>query len=632
VVLEPGGRLGRWQQSNADATLPHCVANLEASGALGNLRHVAGQSAEPFRGMWFADSDVYKTLEGAAWQLGARDAGVGVLRGFVDSTVELIAAAQDDGYLNSWFQLVHPEDRWQDLRWGHEMYCAGHLIQAAVAATRTGANAGLLTVAERFADLLADRFGSDGTDGTGGTDGICGHPEVETALVELFRLTGRRRYLDLAARMIELRGRGLLARAAKPSSISTHNFGAQYFQDHVPVREATTATGHAVRQLYLESGVVDVAVETGDTALLAASERVWEDLFATKTYVTGAHGSRHRDEAIGDAYELPSDRAYAETCAAIASFHWNWRLLLATGRHRYAEEMERVLYNAIAVSTAVDGRHFFYSNPLQLRAGHDGSDEDAPSRRLSWYRCACCPPNLSRLLASLHGYLATTDPSGVQLHLYASATVHAQVPGGSASMRVRTDYPWEGRVEVTVAGGGSASDQPWTMALRVPEWAADVRASIDGSPLDTATADGYLRIHRTWPAGTTLVLELGMPARLVAADPRVDAVRGCAALARGPLVYCLEDADLPPGVALDDVRLDPAAPPVAVARDDLLDVPVVIRAQANVRQAGPVLYSAWPVAPGRATPVQVTAIPYYRWANREPGAMRVWVPLDEPSG
>jgi DUF1680 family protein len=170
------------------------------------------------------------------------------------------------------------------------------------------------------------------------------------------------------------------------------------------------------------------------------------------------------------------------------------------------------------------------------------------------------------------------------------------------------------------------------MALRVPEWAADVRASIDGSPLDTATADGYLRIHRTWPAGTTLVLELGMPARLVAADPRVDAVRGCAALARGPLVYCLEDADLPPGVALDDVRLDPAAPPVAVARDDLLDVPVVIRAQANVRQAGPVLYSAWPVAPGRATPVQVTAIPYYRWANREPGAMRVWVPLDEPSG
>jgi uncharacterized protein len=222
------------------------------------------------------------------------------------------------------------------------------------------------------------------------------------------------------------------------------------------VRSATAATGHAVRQLYLEAGVVDVAVESGDAELLAASERIWDDLFATKTYVTGAHGSRHRDEAIGDAYELPSDRAYAETCAAIASFHWNWRLLLATGRHRYADEMERVLYNAIAGSTALDGKHYFYSNPMQLRPGHDGSDEDAPSHRLSWYGCACCPPNLSRLLASLNGYAATTDASGVQVHLYSPATIRA----GSVVLRVSTSYPWDGRIEVAVES--AESDEPWT--------------------------------------------------------------------------------------------------------------------------------------------------------------------------
>ena len=620
VALEPDGYLGRWQQASADTSLPHCIGNLDASGALGNLRRLAGKSDEPFRGMWFADSDVYKTLEGAAWQLAQRDTDDGTLRRFVERAVAVIAAAQqDDGYLNSWVQIVRPDDRWLDLRWGHELYCAGHLIQAAVAADRTGASPDLLAVAQRFADLLADRFGPDGV------AGICGHPEIETALVELFRVTGQQRYLDLAARMIDLRGHGLLADAPKPSVISSHNFGAQYFQDHAPVREATAATGHAVRQLYLESGVVDVAVETGDAELLAASERVWDDLFATKTYVTGAHGSRHRDEAIGDAYELPPDRAYAETCAAIASFHWNWRLLLATGRHRYAEEMERVLYNAIAVSTAVDGKHFFYSNPLQLRAGHDGSDEDAPSQRLSWYRCACCPPNLTRLVGCLNGYLATSDPTGVQVHLYAAAGVRADVPGGSVALRVGTDYPWDGRIEVTVER--VESDQEWTLALRIPAWAADVRASIDGEPVTVDAEDGYLRLSRTWPEGTSVVLELGMPARLVGAHPKVDAVRGCVALARGPLVYCIEDADLDPGIALDDVVLDPASPLTADARGDLLDVPVVIRVQGRVRPGASSLYSTWSSATEEAaTPIELTAIPYFRWGNREPGAMRVWVP------
>jgi DUF1680 family protein len=612
VVLDPNGHLGGWQQRSAELSLPHCIDNLESSGALGNLRHVAGRGEQPFTGMWFADSDVYKTLEAAAWTGGA-----GALRGFVDDTVELLGAAQDsDGYLNSWYQLDHPADRWRDLRWGHELYCAGHLIQAAVAADRTGANGKLIEIATRFADLLVERFGPDGQ------DGICGHPEIETALVELYRQTGRRAYLDLAGRMIDLRGHRLLDSKNQAADIADRGFGLQYFQDHEPVRVATAATGHAVRQLYLEAGVVDVAVETGDAELLAASERIWDDLFATKTYLTGAHGSRHRDEAIGDAYELPSDRAYAETCAAIASFHWNWRLLLATGRHRYADEMERVLYNAIAVSTAVDGRHFFYSNPLQLRAGHDGSDEDAPSQRLSWYRCSCCPPNLARLLASLPGYLATTDPSGVQLHLYASATVRTS----TAVLHVRTDYPWDGRIAITV---DSAASEPWTLALRVPAWCADAFATIDGEPVEVDVEAGYLRLHRAWPASSTIVLELAMPVRLIAPHPRVDALRGCVALARGPLVYCVEQVDAGTGVVLDDIRLDPTEAPTGVVRDDLLDVPVAIAARAVVMddQAPSPIYSGWQSTTPSGRPIELTAIPYYRWANREPGAMRVWLPV-----
>jgi uncharacterized protein len=609
VALDADGHLGGWQHRSADVSLPHCIDNLESSGALGNLRHVAGRGEQPFTGMWFADSDVYKTLEAAAWTGGA-----GALGGFVDETTELLDAAQgSDGYLNSWYQLDHAADRWRDLRWGHELYCAGHLIQAAVAADRTGANGKLIEVATRFADLLVERFGP------GGQDGICGHPEIETALVELYRHTGRRPYLDLAARMIDLRGHRMLDRKNQASDISDRGFGLQYFQDHEPVRTATAATGHAVRQLYLEAGVVDVAVETGDAELLAASERIWDDLFASKTYLTGAHGSRHRDEAIGDAYELPSDRAYAETCAAIASFHWNWRLLLATGRPRYADEMERVLYNAIAVSTAVDGRHFFYSNPLQLRAGHDGSDEDAPSQRLSWYRCACCPPNLARLLASLSGYVATTDASGVQLHLYTPATVRTS----AVELRVRTEYPWDGRVEISVEGAPGH----WTLALRVPGWCTEFRATVDGEPVAADVDDGYLRLRRSWPATSTVVLELAMPARLVAPHPRVDAVRGSVALARGPLVYCVEQADLG-DVALDDVRLDPSGPLRAVIREDLLDVKVAIAARATVVADQPEapLYGQWEAATPPVEPREVTAIPYYRWANREPGPMRVWLP------
>ncbi|MBE3011883.1 glycoside hydrolase family 127 protein [Microbispora sp. NEAU-D428] len=606
--LRAEGLLGQWRRRNAEDTLPHCVDNLHGSGNIGNLRAAAGESEDEFAGMWFADSDVHKTLEAAAWQLATSPEDDG-LRSFVDDTTALLARAQQaDGYLNSYFTVVAPQERWAKPDWSHELYCAGHLFQAAVAAARTGVSPDLLSVARRFADLLVERFGPDGV------EEVCGHPEVETALAELYRLTGHRPYLDLAQRFLDLRGRGLLGHG---------RFGPRYYQDHQPVREVREVTGHAVRQLYLLAGMVDVAVETGDLALLDAAERLWADAFRSRTYVTGAHGSRHREEAYGDPYELPSDRAYGETCAAIASFQWNWRLLLATGRARYADEMERVLYNAVAAAVSSDGRHFFYSNPLHLRTGHASSGEEAASRRLPWYSCACCPPNIARLMASLPGYLATADDGGLQIHLYGDASLTA--PGGRR-VEMRTAYPWRGRVELEVAEAGG-DGQAWTLALRVPAWCDTYTVSVGGEPVRVPARDGYVRLTRVWTPGTTVVLDLDMPVRQVTAHPRVDAVRGCVALTRGPLVYCLEQVDLPPGTVLEDVRLDPAAPVTPGHREDLPDIPVIITAGGLVAHAGDSLYTAGARRERTDTPLTLTAVPYFLWGNRSEGPMRVWIPV-----
>lgn len=610
--LAPDGLLGAWQERNAAATLPHCVGALGEHGNLANLRRVTGDHDGPFAGMWFADTDVHKTLEAAFWELG-RSGGTSA---FVADTAALLEKAQDpDGYLDSFYQAGHRDRQWAELHYSHEMYTAGHLIQAAVAAARSAphdaAAQQIAGVARRFADLLVQRYGE------GGTDAVCGHPEIEAALVELYRVTGHRPYLALATRFVDRRGHGLLG---------ADRFGPRYFQDHTPVRDADEVTGHVVRQVYLLAGVVDVAVENGDHDLLRAAERLWDSAQSSRTYLTGGQGSRHRDEAFGDPYELPPDRAYAETCAAIGPFQWAWRLLLATGRARYADEMERLLYNGIAASTATGGTAFFYSNPLQQRTGHDGSEEDAPSQRLSWYSCACCPPNLARLMASLHTYAATGSADGLQLHLYAAGTFTA----GGQTVRVETAYPWDATLSLTVT---DPADRPWTLALRVPSWCADARLSVNGSAVPTGGHDGYLRLTRTWRAGDRVEFVLAMPPRLVTAHPRVDAVRGTAALARGPVIYCLEHADLPPALAaevFEDLELDPSTP-LTVARDEAGIAPVTLRASIRARAgAADALYRP-PAAPGTvAATATVPAIPYYLWANRAAGPMRVWIPLASP--
>jgi DUF1680 family protein len=609
--LPPGGAaldgaelLGAWQQLNRAATIDHCIARLEAGGNLDNLRRLRDPSLGEFRGLWFADSDVHKVLEAVGWETGrAGDAG---WSGWVDDTVALLRDVQDDdGYLNSWIQGVHPERRWTRMEHDHELYCAGHMIQAAVALARGAGRDDLLELARRFADLAVERFGPDG-----GEPGLDGHPEIETALVELSRHTGDTRYLELASSMIERRGRGLLGHG---------HFGPQYLQDHAPVRDATEPTGHVVRQLYLAAGVTDVYLENGDASLLEAMEALWRRTFTEKTYVTGAQGSRHRDEAFGDPYELPPDRAYGETCAAIASFMWSWRLLLATGHGRYADEMERTLYNAIAGSTALDGCHFSYSNPLHLRSGHDGSDEDAPSERLPWFTCPCCPPNLARLVGSLQHYLVTRDGEGLQLHLIAAGRVESEF----GTVAVSTGYPWDGRVQIAVDGRPGE----WTLSLRIPAWCEGASVTVDGEPV-AATADdrGYLRLRREWNGPSEVVLELPMPVRVLRPHPRIDAVRGCVALARGPLVYCIEQADHPDDVPVEDLRLDPDAPPAPSGPNAELGVPVTLAGPATVVAGAPdELYPTQDQMPAPA-PATLTAIPYFRWANRGPNAMRVWIP------
>jgi uncharacterized protein len=612
VHLDPEGLLGGWQRRNATATLPHCVRQLDESGAMDNMRRVIGEVGGRHVGMWFSDSDIYKTLEAAAWQLGRNPSDV-AMREFIDTTSALLARAQeDDGYLNSYVQSDAGRSQWQDMKTSHELYCAGHLIQAAVAAARVGVGADLLVVAERLADLAVERFGP------GGTDAVCGHPEIETALVELYRSTGRQRYLDLAQRFIDLRGKGLLG--------EDDRFGQAYFQDHVPARSAVEVTGHAVRQLYLLAGIVDVAVESGDGQLLEAAQRLWESAFQTKTYITGGHGSRHWGEAYGDPYELPPDRAYSETCAAIASFQWNWRLLLAAGARRYADEMERALYNAIAVASSADGTQFFYSNPLQLRSGHDGSHEDAPSRRLPWYTCACCPPNLARLVASLQSYVATEDADGIQVHLYGAGSIRT----GHGEVDVETRYPWHGRIQLRVRPAGS---QPWTLALRVPGWCAGAAVTVDGvavdpALVDRAVTDGYLRLTRVWGDPTTVVLDLQMPVRLVTAHPKVDAVRGCVALVRGPIVYSIEQADLPAGVSLEEILLDPDSAVTVVDSGNGSLIPVTLWARGLVPAVAVStdLYSTFPTTSPSFIRIPLTAVPYFLWGNREPGPMRVWIP------
>ena len=585
-----GGFWAPRQLRNGDSAIPSGQDQLETAGNLQNLRLAAGIGDGEAIGPVFADSDVYKWLEAAAWEYG-RNPSDALLKRIRELTAVVAAAQREDGYLDSVVQLRYgDEGRYQQLVWSHEHYCAGHLIQAAVAQVRCTGDRALLDVAIKLADHLVATFG----EGDGKTVDVDGHPVIEMALVELYRETGTTAYLDQAKWFVEARGHGI---------IKNHGHEPAYFCDRVPVREATSVEGHAVRAVYLAAGATDVALETGDTDLLDALKRQFEHMWSTKTYVTGGLGARWEGEAFGDEHELPADRAYAETCAAIGGIQWAWRMLLATGDAFYADAIERMLYNGFLAGVSLKGTEYFYVNPLQLRgAAHADNDRSPAHGRRGWFDCACCPPNIMRTLASLDAYLATTNDGVVQIHQYAAGVLQTD----KGELSIETNYPWDGAVRIT---------SPVAVELRIPAWADG--ATVNGEPVAAGT---YARVE-----AAEIDLQLPMTTRVVGADPRVDAVRGCVALERGPLVYAVEQADQQTNV--DDLHLLPEAPVAAVHDAELLDGVTVLRTRGL---AGTGHRDGWPFTSsakdGTGDEVDVVAVPYYAWANREIGAMRVWLP------
>ena len=596
-----GPRLRR----NVEVSLPSQYALLESTGRLNNFRRVAGQCDDPYAGIFFNDSDIYKWIEAAAW---AQVKGpIPSVQRCVDEALALIEAAQDtDGYINTYFSVERKAERWTDLRDLHEMYCGGHLIQAAIALHRATGNKRLLKVATRFADLLCELFGPEEQ---GKRVAIDGHEEIEMALIELSRETGESRYLEQARFFIDARGHGLL---------HSGRWGLEYFQDHVPFREMTTLCGHAVRALYYVCGVTDLALESKDGALLALLESQWSNLVSRRMYISGGVGARHDGESIGKDFELPNARAYTETCAAVGSMMWNHRLLAATGRARYADLIEWTLYNGMLPGWALDGQHYFYVNPLE---------DDGTHLRQAWYDVACCPPNVARTLAELPGYVYSTRGDEVWVNLFIEG--EAEIPLGERSVRLtqRTRYPWDGAVEITVGTSGA-----FALQLRIPGWCTSgASVVVNGDALSAPIVSGdYVVIRRDWKAGDVVRVDLPMPVRHWESHPHLHENAGRIALSRGPILYCVESVDHE-GAGFEDLVIDTQTPIDAVFEADTLSGIVVLRGAGYIRQKDEAWNAALyqPLAQGQAdlaTPLALTAIPYFAWQNRGAAKMAVWLP------
>ncbi|QBI55643.1 glycoside hydrolase family 127 protein [Streptomonospora litoralis] len=612
----------RMQRSNSRNTLRHCLDWMDRLGWTANFDRVSEGATEDSRPGWqFSDSEIYKLLEALAWEYGRT--GEAWVNALLESLVDRVAAAQDgDGYLNTCFGHAGQQPRYSDLASGHELYCTGHLLQAAAARARTVGPDKLVEVARRAADQVCRQFGPDGR------AGLCGHPEIELGLAELGRVLHEPRYTEQARLFVERRGYGTLK--AIPL------LDASYFQDDVPVRAAAVWRGHAVRALYLAAGAADVAADTGDTGLLEAVERQWERTVERRTYLTGGMGSRHQDEGFGEDWELPPDRAYSETCAGIASVMVAWRLYLSTGEVRYADLMERTLYNVVAASPSPDGRSFFYANPLHQRTAAAGIRPDQVNPRAEggvrapWFDVSCCPTNLARTLAAWQGYAASVEGDTVTLLQYAAGELRPALDGGGELvLRITTEYPHDGAVRVEVV---AAPDREVELRLRIPDWAHG--ATLADHAGERGVAPGWAHVRGVLVPGAIVDLHLPMEPRLTWPDVRIDAVRGCVAVERGPLVLCAESLDLPVSWSLDTVRIDAAHPPRAEGDGAVAWMTPVETPPNPAGAAGypPYRSSAAPSREDSASAWRdVPLVPYYRWARRGSSAMRVFLPA-APNG
>ncbi len=575
-------RDGFWKEKadkNRGHALKRLYEHLASHGVVDNFMRVSGRKDVERRGALFTDSDLYKWIEGAAATLAGNDDSE--LDALCDEVIDEIAAAQDeDGYINTFYQKDRPEYRYTDLKNAHELYCAGHLFQAAVVHRRATGKDNLLDVACRFADHLCETFGD------GKREGRAGHPEIEMALVELYRETEKRDYLELAG----------------------------YLLDQYDFSNMDRLSGHAVRALYLACGGADYAVETGDKSFEKASVRLWEDLVFGRTYITGAVGSRHRDEAIGDMYELPNERAYAETCASIANVMWNARMLAAYGSARYADAMETALYNGVLAGVSYDGGSYFYENPLACYG---------PYQRQEWFGCTCCPTNMVRTLAQLPGYMYGTSEEGVWVHLFDSSSVKFEAGGKDVVLKTETDYPHGSEVSFEIGMQGTAE---FSVFLRIPAWSEESYIEVNSRTLKCAPGE-YYELRKKWRDGDSFTLFLDTDARFMECDPRVRENMGMVCVMRGPLVYCAESVDNPECDIRDtEIICDELT---SEYDEGLFGGIVTVGAVGCARPEDSAkdvyrTYGSFPRKCDRTFALRL--VPYHLWANRGESEMTVWMP------
>jgi uncharacterized protein len=617
-----GGRIDAVAGRTADILYERCVAagmleQIDPDRPSPGVRipfHVSdGFTARTVTTQMFWDSDIGKTIETAAYSL-YRRVNPG-LEAKIDAIVDMYARLQqEDGYLSSWYQRIQPGLRWTNLRDCHELYCAGHLIEGAVAYFQATGKRKLMDVMCRYADHIADMFGPE----PGKRQGYCGHEEIELALVKLARATGARKYLDLAKYFIDQRGQQphyfdseARARGADPKDFHFKTY--EYNQSHKPVREQDKVVGHAVRAMYLYSGMADIATEYGDDSLRVALDRLWDDLHSKNLYVTGGLGPSKENEGFTSDYDLPNESAYAETCAAVGLAFWASRMLGMGPNARYADALERALYNGSISGLSLDGSRFFYENPLESRGKHN---------RWLWHRCPCCPPNVGRMVAAIGTYMYGIADDAVAVHIYGESVLRFDIAGQPVRLTQSSRYPWDGAVTLTVATEAPAR---FTLYLRIPGWSRQAKLAVNGVAVDlpSATRDGYAAIARDWTSGDAVRLDLEMAVERVHANPHVRQDAGRIALTRGPLVYCFEGADN--AVDLNRARVSRDARFVCAFEPDVLDGVVTLTAEASVESTADWSNTLYRLEPPKTEPAPIKAVPYFAWDNRAAGEMLVWL-------
>ncbi|MCL2718804.1 MAG: glycoside hydrolase family 127 protein [Lachnospiraceae bacterium] len=596
----------QWEVLNdriADAAKSHCIKNFEI---------VAGRRDGTYYGMAFQDSDLYKWLEAVAFSLETQPDPE--LEALADTAIELIGAAQqDDGYVNTYYTIKEQNKRWTNLQQGHELYCAGHMIEAAVAYYNATGKRNFLEIAVRFADCISRVFNE--------REGYPGHQEIELALVKLYRVTGEKRYLLLAEEFIRRRGQApdFFKKERESADYRTiwpelDTFKMSYFQAGAPPVGQREATGHAVRAVYMYSAMADLAMELDDRQMLEACMGLFDDIVKRQMYLTGAIGATSVGEAFTTAYDLPADLIYGETCASIGLMMFCRRMNALSGEARYADIMEKAFYNTVLAGISLSGTEFFYVNPLEAdpgRIAHSPGLAHVKIPRQKWFDCSCCPTNIARTVMGLGEYVYGTSEDGLYINLYCAS----DVTDGERNVTVRTDYPYGGKATVTAAGGY------YTLFLRSPENAPVISLSIDGCELPTRTENGYIAIDGDW-SGIEIVLQFDMTPKQIYTSPKVQNQNGKAAVMRGPLVYCAEQADngenlgavvLPAGAAFSE-----SGPPAGLP----LETVMLKTAGYRYTEHEESLYTT---APPALLDAGVELIPYFLWANRGEGEMRVFL-------